>query len=103
MKTQIGPIYLILGLMAVATLSIGAADSRALGPTQAVQVAPQAPAPAGFTFEFKGAKARAFQATSPGMAMPGRLVVIVSDKLDAEVQERVGTALAQARARRKAG
>ena len=30
MKTQIGPIYLILGLMAVATITIGAADSRTL-------------------------------------------------------------------------
>lgn len=102
MKTQIGPVHLILGLMAVATLTIGAADTRTSGPTHTVQAAPLASKDS-YAFEFKGARARAFQATSPGMAMPGKLVVIVTDKLDAEVHERVSAALAQSRARRKAG
>jgi hypothetical protein len=37
------------------------------------------------------------------MAMPGRLVVIVTDKLEGQVEKRVTAALAGARARRKAG
>jgi hypothetical protein len=100
MKTHIGPIYLILGLMAVATLTIGAGKAPA-APSEGVAHTVD-------TIELKGfAKSRAFQATSPGMAMPGRLVVLVSDKLegklDAELEKRVATALAEARARRKAG
>ena len=100
MKTQIGSIYLILGLMAVATLTIGAGKAP-VTPSEGVAHTVNA-------FELNGlAKARAFQATSPGMAMPGRLVVLVTDKLegklDAELEKRVATALAEARARRKAG
>jgi hypothetical protein len=95
MKTQIGSIYLILGLMAVAALTIGAgkapvAHSEAAAHTVA-------------SFEFKHGSARAFQATAPGMAMPGRLVVLVADRLDDQVEQRLAAALAEARARRKAG
>jgi hypothetical protein len=83
MKTHIGPIYLILGLMAVSTLTIGAGKAPA-APVEGVAQSVHA-------FQLEGvAKARAFQATSPGMAMPGRFVVLV-------------TALGEARTRRKAG
>ena len=103
MRTHIAPIYLILGLMAVSALAIGAGNPQARGgeATTQVKLVP------GQRFESHRADVRAFQATSPGMAMPAHLVVLVSDKLEGELQvemeKRVATALAEARARRKAG
>jgi hypothetical protein len=103
MKTHIAPIYLILGLMAVSALTIGASEPLASS-TAPVAEAMTSPAVApAHTVEFKRTNASAFQATSPGMAMPGRLVVIVTDKLEGQVEKRVTAALAGARARRKAG
>jgi hypothetical protein len=100
MKTHIAPIYLILGLMAVSALTIGASKPQAHSGTLVAEA--MAPDPA-YRIEFKRTNASAFQATSPGMAMPGRLVVIVTDKLEGQVEKRVTAALAGARARRKAG
>jgi hypothetical protein len=98
MKTHIAPIYLILGLMAVSALTIGASKPQADAPIAEAKASPA------YTVEFRRTNASAFQATSPGMAMPGRLVVIVTDKLEGQVEKRVTAALeAEARARRKAG
>lgn len=90
MRTHIAPIYLILGLMAVSALAIGAGNPQPSGGEIATRV--KLLPSRDLVPHRVGADARAFQATSPGMAMPGRLVVLVSD-----------AALAEARARRKAG
>ena len=102
MRTQIGPVYLILGLLAVSALSIGADEPRAVS-QRGIAQAKTLPAPPAASYDFEFNKARAFQATAPGMAMPGRLVVVVSDKFEDQVEQRVSAAIARARARRKAG
>ena len=91
MKTHIGPIYLILGCMAFAAVTIATAEPRAHA-SATVKATP-------------AAMAYSFQATSPGMAMPTRLIVLGgADKaLEAEVQRKVEDALAQARGRKRAG
>jgi hypothetical protein len=78
-------------------LTIGASKPQADAPIAEAKASPA------YTVEFRRTNASAFQATSPGMAMPGRLVVIVTDKLEGQVEKRVTAALAGARARRKAG
>ena len=104
MKTHIAPIYLILGLMAVSALTIGAGKPQARSDAPVAEALASPAAEPAYTVEFKRTNASAFQATSPGMAMPGRLVVIVTDKLEGQVEKRVTAALAaEARARRKAG
>lgn len=75
MKTHIGPIYLILGMLAVSALTIGASGPKPTTKSASTSV-----------HRMPASVAEAFQATSPGMAVPNRVL-----------------ALAEVRARRKAG
>jgi len=70
MKTHIGPIYLILGLMAVSSLAIGASTTPPSAPTtpraHAVHAQALLPSPSSFRFEV----------TQDGRTVPARLYVI---------------------------
>jgi hypothetical protein len=99
MKTHIGPIYLILGLMAVSSLAIGAgktptAPNAPIG--HAVHAQALLPSPSSFRFEV----------TQDGRTVPARLIVIgtsqIEDGARAQIEAKVAKALAAARVR-KAG
>jgi hypothetical protein len=99
MKTHIGPIYLILGLMAVSSLAIGASKtpttpSAPIG--HAVHAQALLPSPSSFRFEV----------TQDGRTVPARLIVIgtsaIEDEARVQIEAKVAKALAAARAR-KAG
>jgi hypothetical protein len=96
MKNHIGPIYLILGLMAVSSLAIGAGKAPAVAGTHAMHAQALLPSPLSFRFDV----------TKDGRTVPDRLIVIGNAPLDDEAQARieasVARALAAARAR-KAG
>jgi hypothetical protein len=99
MKNHIGPIYLILGLMAVSSLAIGAGETPAAPSARvahAVHAQALLPSPSSFRFEV----------TQDGSTVPARLIVIGSaaleDQAQAQIEARVAKALAAARVR-KAG
>ena len=89
MKQHIGPIYLILGLMAVSALTIGA--GRPMGEARKVSAQALLPSPTSFRIQVAREKAAA-----------DRLLVIDSEGFDAEIEAKVAKALATAKAR-KAG
>jgi len=93
MKQHIGPIYLILGLMAVSALTIGAGDpSPPSQPEQAAHVHDLLPSPLSFRAE-SNRNAKEF---------PSRIIVLSSSRMDSEIEAKVAKALAIARSR-KAG
>jgi hypothetical protein len=85
MKQQIGSIYLILGLMAVSTLTIGAGKPQAAKGEHRVRAQALLPSPTAFHFE----------ANKDGKAES--ILVISSDELEADVQAKVAKAMAIAR------
>ena len=90
MKQHVGPIYLILGLMAVSTLTIGAGKPVAAKGVHAVRAQDLLPSPTSFHFDAgKNSKDE-------------RILVISSDAMSAEVEAKVARALAIAKAQ-KAG
>lgn len=88
MKQHVGPIYLILGLMAVSALTIGAGK-----PMEARNVSAQGLLPSPMSFRIQIAREK---------AAADRLLVIDSQAFDAEVEAKVARALASAKGR-KAG
>ena len=92
MKQHIGSIYLILGLMSVSALTIGAGSPQAPRGEQSVRAQALLPSPTSFHF----------QVGSKDKALPGRILVIGSNKLDADIEVKVARAIAAARVR-KAG
>lgn len=92
MKQHIGSIYLILGLMSVSALTIGAGKPMAPKGEHSVRAQALLPSPTSFHFV----------ASKQGKALPDRILVIGSRKLDAEIEAKVAKALATARVR-KAG
>jgi hypothetical protein len=82
MKQHIGPIYLILGLMAVSTLTIGAGEPN-VG-TGGHRASAQALMPSPMSFQREANK-------------DGRILLISSDQLEAEVQAKVARAIATTR------
>jgi hypothetical protein len=91
MKQQIGSIYLILGLMAVSTLTIGAGGKPHLEKGEhAVRAQALLPSPTAFHFETGKNTQRE------------RILVISSSDIDADVRAKVEQALAIARTQ-KAG
>jgi hypothetical protein len=95
MKTHIGPIYLILGLMAVSVLTIGAAKSTGKSGEQLRKPVATAqsmlPSPLSFRIEL------AHNGEKSGRS---RVLVIGSPQLDAQMQAQIDKALAEARARK---
>ena len=89
MKQQVGPIYLILGLMAASALTIGA--GKPIGPARTVSAQALMPSPLSFRIQVAREKAAA-----------DRLLVIDSEAFDAEIEAKVAKALAAAKGR-KAG
>lgn len=89
MKQQVGPIYLILGLMAVSALTIGA--GKPMGEAHNSSAQALLPSPLSFRIEVARQKAAA-----------DRLLVIDSQAFDAEIEAKVARAIATAKAR-KAG
>jgi hypothetical protein len=89
MKQHVGPIYLILGLMAVSALTIGA--GKPMGETRKVSAQAMLPSPTSFRIQVARGKSGA-----------DRLLVIDSAGFDAEVEARIAKALATAKVR-KAG
>ena len=92
MKQQIGPIYLILGLMAVSALTIGAGKPGGERAGHAVRAQALLPSPTSFHFEV----------SKNGKKSSDRVLVISSDAIDADIEAEVAKALAVAKAR-KAG
>jgi hypothetical protein len=91
MKQHIGPIYLILGLMAVSALTIGAGDPHPPSqPEQAAQVHDLLPSPLSFRAE----------SNRDDSELSGRIIVLSSGNMDAELEAKVARALAIARARK---
>jgi hypothetical protein len=90
MKQHIGPIYLILGLMAVSTLAIGAGEPQAAKGEQWVRAQALLPSPTSFHFK----------ASKDGKTE--RILVISSGDLEADVQAKVAKAIAIAKSQ-KAG
>jgi hypothetical protein len=84
MKTHIGPIYLILGAMAVAALTIGAKAEHHEAP--AARVA-----------------ALATALPAPPAATRGELVVVLSPSMDGDVEAKVEAAIAALKARKGSG
>lgn len=80
MKTHIGPIYLILGAMAVAALTIGARAEHHEAPAPKAAIATTLPAPA-----------------------RGELVVVVSPSMEGDVEAKVEAAIAALKARKGSG
>lgn len=89
MKQHIGPIYLILGLMAVSALTIGA--GKPMGEARNASAQALLPSPMSFRIQVAREKAAA-----------DRLLVIDSQAFDAEIEAKVARALASAKGR-KAG
>jgi hypothetical protein len=89
MKQHIGPIYLILGLMAVSALTIGA--GKPMGEAHNASAQALLPSPMSFRIQVAREKAAA-----------DRLLVIDSQAFDAEIEAKVARALASAKGR-KAG
>jgi len=91
MKQHIGPIYLILGLMAVSTLTIGAGGKPHLEKGEhAARAQAMLPSPMSFRLE----------ASKNGKSE--RILVISSGDIDAEVEAKVAKALSAAKSQ-KAG
>ena len=95
MKAHIGPIYLILGLMATSALAIGAAQApsgKSLDQARKTLATAKAqlPSPASFRFELARAAGKAGH----------RVLVVQSGNFDAELELRVAKALAEARGRK---
>ena len=93
MKQHIGPIYLILGLMSVSALTIGASEPHAARGNPLVRAQALLPSPTSFHFEV----------SKDGKRVPGRMIVISNNALDAEVEAKLAKALASAARVRKAG
>ena len=89
MKQHVGPIYLILGLMAVSALTIGA--GKPMGEARKVSAQALLPSPTSVRIQVAREKAAA-----------DRLLVIDSEGFDAEIEAKVAKALATAKVR-KAG
>jgi hypothetical protein len=85
MKQHIGPIYLILGLMAVSTLTIGAGEPN-VG-TGGHRASTQALMPSPMSFQREVNKDVESE----------RILVISSDQLEADVQAKVARAIATTR------
>ena len=90
MKQHVGPIYLILGLMAVSTLTIGAGKPQAAPGQHVVRAQALLPSPTSFHF------------TTNASGQSERILVIGSAALDGEIEAKVSKALAANKAR-KAG
>ena len=96
MKAHIGPIYLILGLMAVSALTIGAAKvpvGKDAGQARKPLVSAQALLPSPTSF-------RIALARNNDKAASTRVLVVESDAFDANIEAEVAKALAAARARK---
>jgi hypothetical protein len=85
MKQHIGSIYLILGLMAVSTLTIGAGNPTLEKGEHAVRAQALLPSPTAFHFEASNGKAT-------------RRLMVRSSELQADVQASVEKALVIAKA-----
>jgi len=83
MKQHIGPIYLILGLMAVSTLTIGAGKPQLAKGEHRVRAQALLPSPTSFHFE----------ANKDGKSE--RILVITPDQLEVDVQAKVAKAIAK--------
>jgi hypothetical protein len=98
MKAHIGPIYLILGLMAVSALTIGAAKVPAgkdSGQARKPIVSAQAMLPSPTSFRVALANAG-----DNDKALRTRVLVIESTDFDARLQAQVAKTLAVARTRK---
>ena len=92
MKQHIGSIYLILGLMSVSALTIGAGNPQVAKGEHSVRAQALLPSPTVFQARID----------DKDKALPGRILVISSSKLDADIELKVARALAAAKVR-KAG
>ena len=93
MKQHIGPIYLILGLMSVSALTIGAGEPHAARGEHSVRAQALLPSPTSFHFEV----------AKNGKRVPGRMIVISEEAIDAQVEAKIAKAIATATRVRKAG